>query len=338
MTDRVLHRIHPLFRGGIVLPLLLLASSLAFAEVKLVYPQPSSSVTQSRHLILKLGSTDISAVVVTVSGVASDPLPVGTTEYKRAFKDFLILQPVWDKGKNQILVETFNGEKKLESFTAEIFYAPKEESGTIPKEFASAVMHRPEAERLCVPCHNMRPTAKQVADVPDKDNPCYSCHKRMGNRKYVHTPVGMYSCVQCHPLQGSPKYVPTKREVTLCFSCHADQQKEFKEYKFLHGPLAGEMCEICHDPHSSDNPEQLVQPVNKLCLSCHEQVMKGIHVIATGDGSGHPLADKTDPSERGRGRDLSCISCHNPHGGKARYYFVTGNDNKMELCQMCHKK
>jgi len=338
MTSTVLHRIPALFKGGIILPLLFLFSLPAMAEVRLIYPEPASAVTQSRHLILKLGSSDISAVVVTVNGVASDPLPVGTTEYHRAFKDFLILQPLWDNGSNQLLVETFSGEKKLESFKAEIFYAPKGERAVIPKEFAATLLHRPEIETLCAPCHNMRPTAKQLVDVPDRDNPCYVCHKRMAGKKYVHTPVGMYSCVQCHSLQSKTKYSLLKRDAALCFECHKDKQKEFKEYKFLHGPVAGDMCEICHDPHASDNPEQLLQPVNKLCLSCHEQVVRGIHVLALSDGSSHPVADKSDPSERGRGRDLSCISCHNPHGGKARYYYVTGTDIKMELCQDCHKK
>lgn len=338
MTIRGILHLLPKNSGGILLPLLLLFSAPVAAEVRLIYPEPSSAVNQSRHLVLKLGSGDITAVVVTVNGVASDSLAVGATEYKRAFRDFLILQPAWDKGKNQILVETFSAEKKLESFQAEIFYAPRQQGGVIPKEFSGAIMHRPEYESLCVPCHNMRPTAKQFVDVADKDNPCYSCHKRMGSEKNVHTPVSMYSCVLCHPLQGVPKYAPTKRESKLCFSCHTDKQKEFKEYKFLHGPLAGDMCEICHDPHSSDNPEQLRQPVNKLCLSCHESVGKGIHAIALGDGTGHPVDGKTDISERGKGRELSCISCHNPHGGKARYYFVTGTENKMELCQNCHKK
>jgi len=332
------HRVSALFRGGIFLPLLFLLAAPAAAEIRLIYPEPSSAVTQSRHLILKLGSSELSDVIVTVNGVASDPLPVGTTEYKRAFKDFLILQPLWDKGRNLLQVDTLKGEQKLESFQAEIFYAPKGDGTAVPKEFAATTLHRPEAESLCTPCHNMRPTAKQLTDVPDKDNACYVCHKRMGGQKFVHTPVSMYSCVQCHSLQSTPKYSIVKRDAALCFDCHKDKQKEFKDFKFLHGPVAGDMCEICHDPHSSENPEQLLQPVNKLCLSCHEQVAAGIHVIALGDGSSHPIADKTDPSERGRGRELSCISCHNPHGGAARYYYVTGTDVKMELCQACHKK
>jgi predicted CXXCH cytochrome family protein len=320
------------------LPLLFLLSAPVAAEVRLIYPEPSSAVTQSRHLVIKLGNDEISTVVITVNGVASEPLSVGSPEYKVAFRDFLIVQPLWDKGKNQVVVDTFNGGKKLESFKAEIFYAPKGSNAETPKEFAGTLLHRPEIESLCTPCHNMRPTAKQLVDVADKDNPCYSCHKRMGNQKNVHTPVGMYSCVQCHPLQGSPKYAPVKRDAALCYSCHEDKKQEFREFKFLHGPVAGDMCELCHDPHSSDYPGQILQPVNKLCLSCHEQVARGIHVIALGDGSSHPIADKLDPSDRGKGRELSCISCHNPHGGKARYYYITGNDNKMELCQACHKK
>lgn len=318
--------------------LLLAVSGPANAGLTMIYPEPGSLVTDSRHLVFKLGSTELTGVVVTVNGIASDPLPVGTKEYRRAFRDFLILQPLWDRGKNQLVVETFIDEKKLETFKTEVFYSPKNEPAEIPKEFRQAVMHRPEADTLCSPCHNMHPTTKQVLDVPDKDNACYSCHKRMANQKYVHGPVGTYSCAYCHSLQGSPAYAVTRRDTKLCFECHAEKEKQLKGFKFIHGPVAGGMCEICHDSHGSDNPAQLHKPINKLCLSCHEQVATGVHVTALSSGVGHPLDGKTDPSERGKGRDLSCVSCHDPHGGKARYYFVTGNDNKMELCQMCHNK
>ncbi len=304
----------------------------------MIYPEPGSSVRESRHLVLKLGRTDLTGVIITVNGVSTDSLPVGTTEYKRAFRDFLILQPLWDKGNNQVTVDTYAGEKKLESLKADIFFAPKGEEMTIPKGFQQAVMHQPQSETHCTPCHNMRPTVKQMNSAQDKDNPCFSCHKRMANMKYVHGPVGTYSCSYCHSLQGVPLYSTPKRETKLCFDCHTEKEKELKGFKFLHGPLAGGMCEICHDSHGSENPFQLHKPINSLCLSCHELVGKGIHVTALGDGSGHPVSGKVDLSERGKGKELTCVSCHNPHGGKARYYYQTGSDNKMELCQMCHNK
>lgn len=318
--------------------LLILLAAPASASLQLVYPEPGSGVVSSRHLVLKLGAGEISGVVVTINGVSSDSLPVGTTEYKRAFRDFLILQPLWDDGLNQLTVETFSGEKRLESFKTEIFYAPTASGKVIPKEFKPTSLHRADAELLCSACHSMQPTEKELIDVPDKNNACYSCHKRMGNQKFVHGPVSTYSCVSCHPLKAVPKYAAKGRGGKLCFECHQEQQREFKAFKFIHGPVAGDMCEACHDPHSSENPGQLYHAVNKLCLSCHEQVAKGVHVIAVGSGDSHPIAGKTDPSERGKGRELSCVSCHDPHGGKARYYFVTGSDNKMDLCQMCHKK
>lgn len=324
--------------GLFVLSLLPVAATPVSAAVTMIYPEPGTLVTNSRHLVLKLGSTELTGVVVTVNGVDSDPLPVGTVEYRRAFRDFLILQPLWDKGKNQLVVDTYSGDKKLESFKAEVVFVPKNENPGAASELRQSVMHRPEADTLCTPCHNMRPTAKQVIDVPDKDNACFSCHRRMANQKYVHGPVGTYSCAYCHALQGTPLYSTPKREAKLCFECHQEKDKELKGYKFLHGPVAAGMCEICHDSHGSEYPGQLHLAINKMCLSCHEQVATGIHVTSLGDGTGHPLAEKTDPSERGRGRELSCISCHDPHGGKARYYYVTGNDNKMELCQMCHQK
>lgn len=337
MRNRFSHFLLYFFRKGALFPLLLLVAAPA-AALQLVYPEPASFVVSSRHLILKLGNQEITGVVVTINGVSSDSLPVGTPEYKRAFRDFLILQPLWDEGLNLLVVDTFNGEKKLENISTVIYYAPPAGGAIAPKDFKRTSLHRPEAEALCAPCHNMKPTEKQVVDVADKDNACYSCHKRMGNQKFVHGPVSTYACVSCHSLKTVPKYSITNREPKLCFDCHKEKQKEFKLFTFLHGPIAAGMCEVCHDNHSSENPEQLLQSVNKLCLSCHEQAGKGIHAVALGDGSGHPVSGKTDPSERGRGRELSCVSCHDPHGGKARYYYVTKSDNKMELCQMCHKK
>jgi len=338
MRISIFHFLNCLIRKGSLLPFLLLAATPAIAALQLVYPEPASLVVSSRHLILKLGNPEIDGVVVTINGVSSDSLPVGTPEYKRAFKDFLILQPLWDEGGNLLAVDTFNGDKKLESLRTVIFYAPPAAGVIAPKEFKQASLHRPEAEALCRPCHNMQPTEKQVLDVPDKDNACYLCHKRMGNQKFVHGPVGMYACVSCHSLKSSPKYAILKKEPQLCFDCHKEKRQEFQSFKFLHGPIAAGMCEVCHDRHYSENPEQLHQSVNKLCLSCHETVAKGVHVLALSDGSSHPIAEKADPSDRGKGRELSCISCHNPHGGMARYYYVTNSDIKMELCQVCHKK
>jgi predicted CXXCH cytochrome family protein len=276
---------------------------------------------------------------VSINGLASDPLPVGTVEYKEAYQDNLILQPVWDKGKNEILIETFIADKKSDTLTATIFYSPANAPLPAPKEFAPAVLHQVELEKLCQGCHNMRPTEAQVTNALEKDNPCYVCHKRMANQKYIHGPTGTFSCGYCHSLKGTPRYNTPLRDIAICYKCHADKKKVFENISFVqHGPVAGGMCEVCHDSHGSENPAQLKLPINQMCLSCHEQVGKDLHVTRTASGETHPLSDKPDPSQRGKGREMSCISCHNPHGGKYRYYFQNDAEDRMQLCQMCHQK
>jgi predicted CXXCH cytochrome family protein len=311
----------------------------AYAAISLVYPQPNSIVSTSNHLVIKFNTAEITSVKVSINGLASDPLPVGTVEYKEAYQDNLILQPVWDKGKNEILIETFIADKKSDTLTATIFYSPANAPLPAPKEFAPAVLHQVELEKLCQGCHNMRPTEAQVTNALEKDNPCYVCHKRMANQKYIHGPTGTFSCGYCHSLKGTPRYNTPLRDIAICYKCHADKKKVFENISFVqHGPVAGGMCEVCHDSHGSENPAQLKLPINQMCLSCHEQVGKDLHVTRTASGETHPLSDKPDPSQRGKGREMSCISCHNPHGGKYRYYFQNDAEDRMQLCQMCHQK
>jgi predicted CXXCH cytochrome family protein len=308
------------------------------AAISLIYPPAKTSVAYSNHLVIKFNNLEVTGAKVTINGLVSDLLPIGTTEYRSYFQDFLVLQPIWDLGKNDIVIETFNGEKKVDSLAATIYYSPKDGAVPVPKEFAPAVLHLAEVEKVCQPCHNMRPTLAQVTNALEKENPCYSCHKRMANRKYVHGPAGTFSCGYCHSLQGQPRYGTPKRDVAICYECHADKAVEFKKFKYLHGPVAAGMCEICHDSHGSDNPGQLRLPINQMCLSCHESIAKGPHVTRTATGDSHPVADKTDPSPKAAGRPMSCVSCHNPHGGEFRYYFQNNAEDRMMLCQMCHQK
>lgn len=308
------------------------------AAVSLIYPPSKSALTRADHLVMKLNSLDSTGIKVTINGVDSDVLPVSSPEYRRAFQDFVILQPLWDKGKNTITIDLYKGTAKEDSLTAEVFYAPKGEGVSVPAEFSSSILHVAETERLCAPCHNMAPTLTSVNTSVGKANPCYTCHKKMMNTDYVHGPAGTFSCAYCHALQGEPKYATPKRDAALCGECHVEKVKQFKEMKMRHGPIDAGMCELCHDPHGSATIAQLKMPINKLCLSCHEQIGVGVHVNRSTYGAGHPLSGKRDISPKGQGRELSCVSCHDPHGGNFRYYFQGGMEGRMELCQYCHKK
>lgn len=315
-----------------------LTAFAAEAAITFLYPAQKSWVKRTDYLIFKLNNPEITGVRITVNGLASELMLIGSPEYRKAFQDFLILQPVWDPGKNDIVVEGYSGEKKIETATTDIYYNLKGDPAAVPAEYRPNVVHVPEIEKLCSACHNMTPTTAQLDGNVDQKNPCYTCHKKIANLNYVHGPVGTFSCAYCHSLQGKPKYALPRRDAALCTDCHADKAAEFKKRKYLHGPVEAGMCEICHDAHSSNYPAQLHQPINALCLSCHESIAVDTHVVRTSNGTGHPLKDKPDPSRPGSGRELSCVSCHNPHGGDVRYFFQNNLEDRMQLCQMCHNK
>lgn len=329
-------KVHRLAAGVALLALLLFPVAATYGAVSFVYPQEMSWVKNADFLILKMNNPEITGVRVTVNGQASDILQIGSPEYRRAFRDFLILKSLWDPGKNDVSVECFTGPKKIETATTKIYLIPKSDSQA-PPEFKANRFHVATQEKLCMPCHNMNPTADQMAASLEK-NPCYGCHKNMLDTAFVHGPAGTFTCNYCHNLQGEPKYAVAKRDSALCNDCHAEKAAEFAKKKFIHGPVAVGMCEVCHDPHGSPYYAQLKAPVNELCLSCHEHVGKGVHVVRTPSGSSHPLSGVPDPSRAGSGRQMSCISCHNPHGGNVRYFFVNDAADRMLLCQMCHNK
>lgn len=338
----ILSRSQPALGTMSLIILLLLAAILgplpASAAVSLIYPAPKSSITRSDHLIFKLNSPDSTGIKVTINGVDSEVLPVSSPDYRRAFQDFVILQPIWDKGKNVITIDVFQGSNKADTLTTEVFYSPKGEGLSVPIEFNSTQLHKAETEQFCTPCHNMNPTLTQVNTSVGKANPCYTCHKKIIATDYVHGPAGTFSCAYCHALTSVPRYATPKRDAVLCGECHVETVKTFKSFKMRHGPVDAGMCELCHDPHGSGTIAQLKMPINKLCLSCHEQIGEGIHVNRSTYGAGHPLSGKPDISPKGKGRELSCVSCHDPHGGNYRYYFQGGMEGRMDLCQYCHKK
>lgn len=325
----------------LALYLLLLSGTRAHAAIDLFYPPPNSWTSRADHLVFKMNNLDYSGVKVTINGVESDILPVDTPEYRRAFQDFVILQPLWDQGKNSIVIEAYAAGKPADKLQADIFFSAERNGAGIPAEYTPAIMHKPENEVQCVACHTMKPTLAQVNTTTGKSNPCYSCHKKIIDVAFVHGPAGTFSCAYCHALQSSPKYATPKREVALCGECHVETMKKIKAWKLRHGPVDAGMCEICHDSHGSATFGHLKMPVNTLCLSCHEKISQEPHVNPSafaGSAAGHPLSGKPDIGPKGNGREISCVSCHEPHGGDYRYYFQNNKEGRMTLCQYCHKK
>jgi predicted CXXCH cytochrome family protein len=131
---------------------------------------------------------------------------------------------------------------------------------------------------------------------------CLECHEDKSKGKHVHTAISA-GCTSCHEIRVN-KDVTRVKLITatasaLCLTCHAD--KKAADIKGTVHPPAVRDCLTCHDPHSSDNANQLLKPVSggekeNLCLSCHQT---GLNVPEKGS--------------RHAALDMGCDTCHTTH-------------------------
>ena len=132
---------------------------------------------------------------------------------------------------------------------------------------------------------------------------CAQCHEDKTKGKSVHSAIAM-GCTSCHEIRVKKDVTRLKlittTTVALCVTCHAD--KKAADIKGVVHPPAVRDCVKCHDPHTSDNKNQLLKPASgdskdsNLCLSCHKT---GVDVPK--DGSRHAALD------------MGCDTCHITH-------------------------
>lgn len=327
-----------LIKRSAMLALLLCCVAPRFASaLEIIYPADKTTITRTDFLILKGGNAPaLEVLTVEVNGEKSEPIEIGAPEYKAAFADFLILEPTWEKGKNTVVIKGAAGGKEVAAAKADFYYLANDPAATAPPGYKPFILHTPEKEALCAPCHPMQPSAAQLKGATS-ENPCASCHKRMFNDKFVHGPEGVFQCIDCHDGKSRPnRWQVSRDELRLCGECHTDKIEELRKNAFVHGPVATGNCTICHNPHASNQPAQLTAAVNDLCLGCHVSIAGSAHVTRGVGGKSHPLSNVPDPLRPGV--KLSCTSCHNPHGGAAPAFFRQGLTNRFALCALCHKK
>jgi len=157
---------------------------------------------------------------------------------------------------------------------------------------------------------------------------CIACHEDKTKGKFVHSAIAM-GCLSCHEIRNGKDVTRVKLITTtpnaLCITCHAD--KKAADIKGTVHPPAVRNCLKCHDPHSSDNKNQLLKPVSgdqkeNLCLSCHKT---GLNVPAKGS--------------RHAALDMGCDTCHITHKtgevGKVEFDFHLTKATPA-LCLDCH--
>jgi predicted CXXCH cytochrome family protein len=157
---------------------------------------------------------------------------------------------------------------------------------------------------------------------------CLECHEDKAKGKFVHSAIAT-GCLSCHEVRVNKDITRikliTSTPQALCITCHAD--KDAAVLKGTVHPPAVRDCIKCHDPHSSDNRNQLLKVASgekgkNLCLDCHTQGLN-----APEKGSRHAALD------------MGCDTCHVTHkvGEKGKQEF----DNHLTkavpaLCIDCH--
>jgi predicted CXXCH cytochrome family protein len=175
---------------------------------------------------------------------------------------------------------------------------------------------------------------------------CLTCHPGKTEGKFVHSAIKL-GCQQCHRVSSEDQTTTVtlpKSGGELCAKCH-----EIEQSPMTHGPYKSGECLVCHNPHSSDFPAHTRAPANTLCLSCHgvnqpdvkidsdsktvsllggRTIPADVYKTAPKVDEGHhpdeatPALGQSSPGRQGQSRETlgDCLSCHEAHGGEARWF------------------
>ncbi|MDH4027745.1 MAG: hypothetical protein OEU95_02795 [Nitrospirota bacterium] len=298
---------------------------------------------------------DILDVSIGVDKGAVDLIKVNVNGRERASavpdRDHECFSLPLDPGMNEITVSAFRNRKPLDRIIFSAFRRSEIESAyhKAPDGFMKKYFHMGDTAE-CSACHILESresdempispasfTARNFSKeaVISSTSTCYSCHKEITSRQYVHGPAAVWSCLSCHEKGSEPRYSVKKPDREICFKCHVEQRDDWSSKKVVHGPVNLGKCTICHSPHSANNPFNLFKPTWNLCTTCHAEKGSGQHVLGDSFSTGgHPTHGRPDPLRKGK--ELSCASCHEPHASNFLHLWAFDVQNLFELCKKCH--
>jgi len=279
-------------------------ASATFLEV---LTPPAYLSTHKDHIYL-VGRTDAALVEVIVNTVRRYELPVRDSIFhKHIFFGF---------GLNEISIRPINNDSAgVESpvIYIEMLSSPYS-TGRLEKMYPPYQFHGAGEEAMCGDCHvNL---SGQAGGVPEGAI-CIGCHIDFKGRSLLHSKLKKEDCFTCHnqltnqvhPLSSDPVQNP-------CYKCHRDKVQQFNQ-EFIHGPVAGGSCAVCHDPHGSPFSHSLINVEEVLCFSCHE--------------FGHEM--KELPIQHKPFLEGKCGVCHDPHATSNRWILAKSSE---KLCFECH--
>lgn len=193
------------------------------------------------------------------------------------------------------------------------------EAGCHADQMNHKLLHGPTAVGACDVCHQVNDPAAHTYTLKRQGKElCAFCHidKTGIEGSFIHKPVAQGACTSCHDPHGS-EVKPMLRQKSLnaqCLQCHGEVMKGSHAHK-----PATDSCSLCHQSHSASHAKLLKVAKDKLCVTCHQDVERAIHVAKFPH---KPVADG------------DCYTCHSPHSSNA---VAVLRDDPKDLCISCHK-
>lgn len=213
-------------------------------------------------------------------------------------------------------------------------------SRDLEKYAKMSAQHVPYKKEWCTACHDPHGSDYESVLRMNPSRICLTCHNmnlRYGAKPVQHPPFKQRACLACHVPHASDNPKNTRLPLPyLCMNCHPIIARDMAA-SVLHPPFSQAWCVACHNPHAENHPRMVkapkdsTQPFVDLCFTCHGSAQARLRAIDL--HISHPVGGKkVDPIT---GKQLTCVSCHHPHGTNNPRMWKRDRDY---LCLGCHRR